>query len=350
MTKFAGLDKIAPDIIKFPFVKTFKAIINLKLQRKIGSSIARICALTAGLAIGYIFPEIGSFMSFFVNLFIANPLNPLVLNTISIAASMVLSASVMMFITKKLFNYYNTQKYGVSNSELRLTERNRKLLNLKFTLDGLSKEKVNKRIQQIEDRIHFLVNKITLYKLSNDYDLKTTAKVALNGLKRGDISFFLVNYEVDFARHNKRMSDLKKFKQGNPDLDMTNFDSYGDDKYDIESTSSESRKSSDDEKEEGFGTFEFDDDFDVINNLAGKKPPSSNHTKEHTDEEESLPKRQSKKLSKGNRKPFQNNNTVTFTVNLYGMKKGDTELGVETSIFKDGALQSQETKKTNFKI
>lgn len=190
ITRFAGLEKIAPDIIKFPFVETFKAIINLKLHRKVASSIAKICALIVGLIIGYIFPEIGGFMSFFINLFITNPVNAAVLNTITLAASMVLSASVLMFITKKLFNYYNTQKYGVSNSELRLTERDRKILELKFTDDGLSKEKVNKRIQQIEDRINFLVNKITLYKLSNDNDLKVTAKVALNGLKEGIYHFF----------------------------------------------------------------------------------------------------------------------------------------------------------------
>lgn len=217
MNKFQGLENLAPSIVKFPFVTAIKAVVNLKLGKKIPSSLAKIFALIAGLAIGYLFPEIGSFMSFFLNLFMTNPMNTKISAGITYACSMVLSASVLMFVTKKVFQYYYMSKYGVTNPELRLTESDRKTLNLLFEDEKLSKPEIIEKINDIEVRIKYLVNKIRLYKLTGNDEGKETAKFALSALKRGDFLIFEEYFETSFKSRGKKTANFDRTRNSYDD-------------------------------------------------------------------------------------------------------------------------------------
>lgn len=275
MNKFHGLENVAPSIIKFPFVSAFKAIVNIKLGRKIPSSIARIAALCLGLFMGYFFPGIGSFMSFFLGLFVTNPLSVSLVTGLNYAVSMVLSAAVFMFITKKIFQYYYLNKYGVTNPELRLTEKDIKQLRLLYEDDGLTRQEINKKIDSINARVRYLVNQIKLYKIIGQETKQKALKYALNCLKRGDFSVFHEFYEEDF---NKKKGSINKFIKDSKRHDSDSLSGYSNSesdessgywgKYDNDASSSSSSSSSDGEDDY---YYDFDNDYGLKANLGPSK-------------------------------------------------------------------------------
>lgn len=220
MANFVGLEKITPSIIKFPFEQLLRSVINLKIGRKVPSSIAKIFAFIGGLAMGYLLPEIGNFMAFFLGLFVTTPFSAAVISTITVACSMILSASALMYLTKKMFQFYYEEKYGVSNPELRLTDRDRNILFLKFAeANGdLENDDINKKINELNNKITYMLGKIKIYKLTNQDTHRKTAKLAVTGLKIGDTAIFDEYFNTDYIKKISAMpKEVQKSKDKKPD-------------------------------------------------------------------------------------------------------------------------------------
>jgi hypothetical protein len=209
MSDYSGLEKLTPSIIKYPFKKILKAFINIKLGRRVAYSLFIILAGLLGIAIGYIFPGIGSFIGFILYLFMDSAVNFVILNGINMVISMLLGSSLSIYITTEIFKSYYMNKYGISNPELKLTKTDREFLKLQFAEDDFSNDEIKKKIKGLELRIDFLIDKIRFFKIQNDDDKKRTAKYAIRDLKRGEMSFFLETYEDAFIKRQQRLEKLK---------------------------------------------------------------------------------------------------------------------------------------------
>ncbi|MGE3921069.1 MAG: hypothetical protein AB7F64_09115 [Gammaproteobacteria bacterium] len=225
MNEYAGLNELTPLIIKYPFEKLFKAFFNIKLRKKMAKSLGTIIAFGLGVFVGFTFPGLGYFIVFMLNILFSIPVNSAVISGISMAVTMVLASSLFIYLNEKIFQSYNTTKYGFSNTDWIFTKKDRDLLQLIISDEdeSLTPHQVKQNVLDIENRFKFLVEKIRIYKITRQNDKKETAKIALKCLRRADLSVFLDEFEDDFIKRTRRMENFKLSKlerRANSTLDL----------------------------------------------------------------------------------------------------------------------------------
>jgi hypothetical protein len=217
MAFLEGLQNVAPAILRFPIEKTVKAIANLYARRKIPSSIGRLVALGVGLALGFFFPQVGQAAFFLLSLLMGITINTAVTIVLSTIASMYLMGTLAMFLTKKGFQFYYNNRYGVSNPEHRLTDRDRKRLYELYA--DRSEAEAQKEVALIEKRINFLANEIRYLKLKKQPEAAENAKYVLNCLKLGQTTAFETYYE----REGAGSGDQRGFGVPSPTVGLGNI-------------------------------------------------------------------------------------------------------------------------------
>lgn len=215
MSGTGGLEKLTPAVIRFPIEKTIKAFVNLKLKRKTASSYVRIVALIAGLIMGYLFPQIGEIMAVLVGLASSLAISPVLLTSLTMLCSMVLTATVFIYVAKISFQYFYTKKYGYSNSEYRLTDNDKELLLVKF--QHMGKQEQEEIFSTLEKSIVLICSDIQRFKLTQQMDFKKIAKDTLNRLKLGDLNAYdeyckiVPGIQSSVPTRSKRVSGYKAY-------------------------------------------------------------------------------------------------------------------------------------------
>lgn len=300
MSGYSDLETLTPAIIKYPFKKVLKALIDIKLGRRIGYNITIIFAAVLGLVIGYVFPGIGALMSFLLTLFLETQVSTAVISTISMAVSMILASSLLIYITKDIFKKYYISKYGVSNPDHKLTAEDKVILQYKFTDEGLSEDEIKEKIKGLEQRVDFLIDKMKLFKMTEEHEKRRTARCALYDLKRGDMSLFLDIYEDSFIKKQQRLEKLKNKPA----------------EYKAEDIESERSEVDNGES----STVSFFNDSDSEEEAYKAASAGVSDPEEEEGNPKSPPRKSAKKKSDVSARGCKNNR-VSLHVNLYGIKR-----------------------------
>jgi prepilin signal peptidase PulO-like enzyme (type II secretory pathway) len=196
-------------IFMYPFEKIIKAFSNLANGRKIAPSIARIITVIACIAISCYLPQIPAISVYLIGFISAgigiSGAGALAIGTMGL--SIVLMA-VSLAIVKKAFQLYYSHKYEVTNSEHRLTARDIK--RYKELYPEMSEEQMNKFINDVQEKIQYVLQQLKKYKKQERYDMAKSMKYILNRLKYGDIESFDNYYQVEVYKRTRHIEKLQK--------------------------------------------------------------------------------------------------------------------------------------------
>ncbi len=201
--------EISSSVFTYPFEKTIKAISNIIARRKLLSSIFRLLAVAASIAVSIYVPQIPAVSIYLIG-FISAGIGVTGAGAIAIGSvgMAIILTGISIAITKKFFQYYHKRRYGFSNPEHRLT--NRDIEKIRKRYPELSETQIDVKIDEIRKKIHHLSVQIRKYKSEERHSDAKALKYILNRLKTGDLETYDNYYRTENFKRAIKKSNLRK--------------------------------------------------------------------------------------------------------------------------------------------